>query len=289
MRRAAGPTGWWSLGAYMADRVLAKQVKPARVVTLPVWSRADEIYPLPRASNPLRESLGLGDQFVAMYSGNLGLAHRFEEFLEAARELRHRQDVVFLFVGGGPRLNEVRDQASRDQLSNVRFLDSVPREQLHALLSLADVHLISMRPEMVGIVVPSKLYGAMASARPSLFVGPEHCEPADLIREVGCGLTLREGDSEGLVQAIERLAGDPELAHQMGQVGREAFLAEHEREACCAAWSELVTDLLTSPAEHDSPLPTPREDALLRHAPSGATRVRVPGQRPSSAARTPVA
>ena len=62
-----------------------------------------------RASgNPLRESLGLDDTFVAMYSGNLGLAHSFDEFLEAARRLRDRADIVFLFVGDGPRLAEVR-------------------------------------------------------------------------------------------------------------------------------------------------------------------------------------
>ena len=78
-------------------------------------------------------------------------------------------------------------------------------------LSLADVHLISMRREMTGIVVPGKLYGVMASARPSLFVGPEHCETADTIRESDCGYTVRQGDVDGLVTALERLAADGQL------------------------------------------------------------------------------
>ena len=68
-------------------------------------------------------------------------------------------------------------------------MDYFPREQLHASLSLADVHLISMRREMTGIVVPGKLYGVMASGRPAVFVGPEHCETADTIRDSGGGLT----------------------------------------------------------------------------------------------------
>ena len=92
----------------MADRIAAKRVRPDRVATIPVWSRRDEIYPMPRAGHPLREALGLADKFVAMYSGNLGLAHSFDEFLEAARRLRDRPDIVFLFVGDGPRLAEVR-------------------------------------------------------------------------------------------------------------------------------------------------------------------------------------
>jgi glycosyltransferase involved in cell wall biosynthesis len=236
------------LGPYMADRVLAKRVRPERVATIPVWSRRDEIFPMPREGHPLRASLGLDDKFVVMYSGNLGLAHSTAEFLEAARRLRDRDDIVLLFVGDGPRMAEVRDAKSAEGLENVRFLDYFPREQLHASLSLADAHLISMRHEMTGIVVPGKLYGVMASGRPAVFVGPAHCETADTIRQAGCGLAVRLGDADGLVEALTTLAGDPETAHAMGERGRAAFLDTHERAACCAQWSTLIRDLLSAPA-----------------------------------------
>src|SRR5262249_12859359 len=77
-----------ALGPYMADRIAQKNAPPDRIVTIPVWSRRDEVYPTPRAANPFRKALGLGDAFVAMYSGNLGLAHSFDEFLESARLLK---------------------------------------------------------------------------------------------------------------------------------------------------------------------------------------------------------
>src|SRR5262249_16088450 len=96
------------LGSYMSDRIAAKSVRRERLVMVPVGSRRAEIYPLPRAGLPLREQLGLTDKFVAMYSGNLGLAHVFDEFLAAARSLRDRNDLVFLFVGDGPRMAEVK-------------------------------------------------------------------------------------------------------------------------------------------------------------------------------------
>ena len=235
------------LGPYMADRVLAKGVRPERLATIPVWSRRDEIYPLPRDGHPLRASLGLSDKFVVMYSGNLGLAHTTAEFLEAARRLRGREDVAFLFVGDGPRMSEVKSAKDAEGLENVRFLDYFPREQLHASLSLADVHLISMRREMTGIVVPGKLYGAMASGRPTVFVGPAHCESADTIRQADCGLTVDLGDADGLVEAITTLAGDLDAARAMGERGRSAFLAHHERSQCCRRWSTLIGDLLTAP------------------------------------------
>jgi glycosyltransferase involved in cell wall biosynthesis len=238
------------LGPYMMDRIAAKRVRPERLTMIPVWSRRDEIYPMPREDHPLREELGLEGKFVAMYSGNLGLAHCFGEFLEAARRLRHRDDVVFLFVGDGPRLAELQSVQSAEGLANIRFLKYFPREMLHASLTTADVHLISMREEMTGIVVPGKLYGAMASGRPTLFVGPDHCESADTIRWADCGATIRLGDVDSLVAAIEGFANDHEGALEMGRQGRSAFLDRHEKDGCCAAWAEMIGGVVTVPAPH---------------------------------------
>jgi glycosyltransferase involved in cell wall biosynthesis len=247
------------LGPYMADRIAQKHVAPERIVTISVWSRRDEIYPIPRAANPLRKALELGDKFVVMYSGNLGLAHTFEEFLAAARRLRERADIVFLFVGGGPRLQEVEAAVKLDALENVRLLDYVPRSQLHASLTMADLHLISMRPEMTGIVVPGKLYGAMAAGRPLVFVGPEHCESADTIRQAGCGFTISSGETEPLVAAIKHLADDPTLARRMGERGRSAFLASFEERLCCHKWGQLIAALARSaPARRTNPVSATR-------------------------------
>jgi glycosyltransferase involved in cell wall biosynthesis len=245
------------LGSYMADRVAAKGVRPGRIETVPVWSRKDEIYPLPRDRNGLRAELGWARKFVAMYSGNMGLAHAFDEFLEAARRLRDRKEIAFLFVGDGPRLDEVRRAQTLESLDNIRLMDYFPRERLHASLSLADVHLISMRREMSGIVVPGKLYGVMASGRPAIFIGPEHCESADTIRQADCGMNFRQGDVDGLVEALDRLAANPELAREMGERGRAFFLEEHEQEACCAQWARVIAEV----AGQRSTLPRPEQFA----------------------------
>ncbi|QEH33531.1 2-deoxystreptamine glucosyltransferase [Aquisphaera giovannonii] len=232
------------LGPYMADRVIMKGVRTDRVATIPVWSRRDEVFPVEREGNPLRRSLGLEGKVVAMYSGNLGLAHSYDEFLEAARRLRDRDDLVFLFVGGGPRSRDLKAAVGREGLANVHFLDYVPRDQLGHSLSMADIHLISMRPEMTGIVVPGKLYGVMAAGRPALFVGPAHCETADTIRRSGCGFTVPQGDADGVVNALTAVAADPELAARMGRKGRISFLASYERDLCCDQWLDVIRGLL---------------------------------------------
>jgi glycosyltransferase involved in cell wall biosynthesis len=267
-----------ALGPYMADRIRAKGVPEDRIGVIPVWSRADEIQTATSRDNPLRETLGQGRRFVAMYSGNMGLAHTFDAFLAAARATAHLDQITWLFVGGGPRRAEVEAAIATGDVPNLRLIDSVPRESLSNLLTLADVHLISMRPEMVGIVVPSKLYGAMASGRPALFVGPRHCEAADLVRESGCGIALRENDAEGVAAAVELMAADPEEARRLGLAGRAAFLAGYEREACCAEWVQLV-QVLTEPtrtATLAANPPTIRSQPIA--VPAGAGRVRLPSR-----------
>ncbi|MBX6311819.1 MAG: glycosyltransferase family 4 protein [Isosphaeraceae bacterium] len=243
------------LGPYMADRIAVKGVRPNRLTTIPVWSRRDEIYPLPREGHPLRRSLGLEDQFVAMYSGRLGLPHSADEILEAARRFQGRPEVVFLIVGDGPLMGRVRAAKRAEGLDNLRLLDYFPREQLYASLSLADCHLITMRREMTGVMVPSKVYGAMASGRPAIFVGPEHCEAADAIRQADCGLLVRPGDADGLVAALDYLIAHPEQARQMGERGRAAFLEAYEREGCCRQWGQLFAELVGEPGPAIVPVP----------------------------------
>jgi glycosyltransferase involved in cell wall biosynthesis len=255
------------LGPYMADRIALKHVAPDRIATIPVWSRRDEVYPIPRALSSLRKSLGLGDAFVAMYSGNMGLAHSFDEFLEAARRLRHDPGIVFIFAGGGPRRAEVTDALEREGLTNIRLLDYVPRSQLHASLSLADVHLISMRPEMTGIVVPGKLYGAMAAGRPTIFVGPAHCEAADTIRSAGCGIAVAPGDADALVGALELLAGDSSLRRRMGERARLTFLGHYEQKLCCRRWSDLFDELAAPPLAKSRSIAPPEHFGTTRKPP----------------------
>ena len=155
-------------------------------------------------------------------------------------------------------------------MTNVWLLDYVPRHELHRSLSVADVHLISMRREMTGIVVPGKLYGIMAAGRPALFVGPSHCETADTIRRAGCGFTVAPGDAQGVVSALTTLAADLNLARQMGQKGRLNFLATHERNLCCYQWLELIRTTVSRPSTVGVATPVPALRGVM--APAGSLR-----------------
>jgi glycosyltransferase involved in cell wall biosynthesis len=174
-------------------------------------------------------------QFVVGYSGNLGRAHEFETMLAAAKAL---PNVRFDVAGGGAQLQHVRAAAP----SNVTFRDYAPREQLGESLAAADVHLVSLRPEVEGLIVPSKFYGILAVARPVIFIGAPDGELARLVRETGCGFAVEPGDSAGLVAAIEELAQDRAHAVELGRRGRALYDARFAPEIAFANWERILTD-----------------------------------------------
>jgi hypothetical protein len=102
------------------------------------------------------------------------VAHDTETFFEGYR-LHHHQGsgsvVLWLNATGSgaddldARLREARLPFHRQML--------VPLEQLANLLVSADAHLITLKPQFVGYVLPSKVYGCIASGKPVLFIGPE--------------------------------------------------------------------------------------------------------------------
>jgi glycosyltransferase involved in cell wall biosynthesis len=238
------------LGRHMKRRLTEQGVERERMHTIPVWNKKDEVYPVPPDDNPLLSELGLEDKFVVMYSGNAGLVHRFNEVLGAMRRLNDHPDVHFLFVGGGPRREEIIDFAETHGVDNFQYLDYFPREDLHRSLSLADVHLLTLRQQAAGVAVPGKLYGIMAAGRPVMMVGPRASEPAETITGEDIGRVVDPADfanseagAEHLAGALRALCNGEEDGAAMGRRGREAFLETYEQEVACDQWADLINQL----------------------------------------------
>ena len=265
------------LGAYMRDRVLRKGVSTSRSHTVSIWGGRLELPPT-NGANPLTRRLQLENRFVAMYSGNAGIVHDFGAIFEAMRLLRDDPRIFFLFVGDGPRRREVEAFARRERVHNFAYRDYFPRDSLRYSLSIADVHLISLRSQFVGISVPSKLYGAMASARPILFVGPERCETADAIRDVRCGVVVdptEAGDAAAGRKIAEVLQGWADVRsarEELGARARCAYLERYDHRLSCSAFESIVRSTWGAPSrlEQDAACIEVRANSLL--APRSPTR-----------------
>lgn len=126
------------------------------------------------------------------------------------------------------------------RISNVIFKPYQPRSRLGPLIRMGDVHLVLMMPGYEGIILPSKLYGILASARPAIFVGPTGSEVARVIREERCGFVVPNGDDARLVEVIESLRRDRSERLALGTRGRMALERKYSKQLACAAWHEVL-------------------------------------------------
>lgn len=225
----------------MRQTLLNRGVEAARVVVQPNWAPQElDAMPDAAAVAAQRRAWGVEGKFVVAYSGNLGRVHEFGTILEAAARLRERPDLAFVFVGRGPRFDEVAGTVRRQHLANVRLLPPVPRAQLAASLAAADAHLVTLRPEYAGLVHPSKLAGALAAGRPVLLVSPPASSLARLLAHHECGACIPPGDGAALAARIAAWQGDPALTQALGRNARAAYAGHFAFSAALHRWQTLL-------------------------------------------------
>jgi colanic acid biosynthesis glycosyl transferase WcaI len=168
------------------------------VLEIPVWSRLAATPEAEASARELRRARGWADdETVCMYSGNMGRAHRIDEFAELAA--RAIPKTHFVFCGVGPSKEKWQNVCG----DSVEWLAPVGDDELIAHLLSADVHLISQQPEWGGVVVPSKYQATCALGRPVLFAGHADSAVAGWVRQFDNGWVLAPGDRA----AIETIAG----------------------------------------------------------------------------------
>jgi len=225
----------------MAQRLRAQGAPAAALRTIPNWADGRLIRPIPHANNPFRHEHQLEGRFVAMYSGNLGQGHDFTTMMAAARLVASvSPEITFVFVGDGARRFEAERLAAG--LANVRFLPYQNKCNLASSLSAADVHLVSLREGLEGLLVPSKLYGALASGRPVFYVGPRSCEVAETIRNHDLGWEGRNGDADGLARVLTLLSAGGDRWGEICQNPRRTFEEKYSRRVCVGKWIEILEE-----------------------------------------------
>jgi glycosyltransferase involved in cell wall biosynthesis len=232
------------VGRRMADNVRARGVSSDHIHVIPNWCDDEHIRPLGFHDNPLLREWDLKDRFVIGYSGNLGKAHEIETILSAANRLRNQERMLFLMIGGGSRVDELVQRVKQLQLERLfRFIPYQERARLKFSLSLSHVHWLSLRPELEGLIVPSKFYGIAAAGRPIVAITAADGEIANLVRKHDCGTVIAPGDGEALAGALAKLAGDADYRTALGQRARQMLDENFTQRRAFQQWRDLLESI----------------------------------------------
>lgn len=231
-----------ALGDLMAERVAARGIERVRVIHN--WCSGEQVKPLAESENPLRREWGLAGKFVVGYSGNMGRAHDLLGLLDVAEKLVAREDIVFLFIGAGSQREGLEAETRRRGLANVVFQPYQPREMLGLSLTVPDCHVVSLKPELEGLIVPSKFYSSLAAGRPVLYLGSPQGEIGKRLRgDAPIGVQASVDDPAATAQAILQLSERGPHSESMGRNARQLFEREFDQRIGLAHWSSLIASL----------------------------------------------
>lgn len=252
------------IGRCMARHLIYGGMDARRVAVIPNWPDFEltgngRSHPFPSSSVspfPLKDGVArpyealfrdTGQKFRILYAGNLGRAHPVRTILDAATLLASTNpEIEFVFVGEGRQFERLAQERARRGLENIRFLPRQPAERLKDLMESGDVHLISMREESAGLMVPCKLYSALAVGRPCILIGPDRSETARVIEDFATGQVIPQGQAERLAETIRTYRTDGAAwfaAHEGAAKAGKVFLPDES----IRAWIERARDVVGIP------------------------------------------
>ena len=231
-----------AIGETMRTRLEQKGAPADRLRVISNWIDTKRLEPRGK-ENPWAHHAQLDGKFVVMHSGNIGHAQDLDSLVRAATFLRDLDDLRIMIIGMGARHAELVALRELHELEHVRFLYYQTREDLPDSLSAADVHVVGLASGLAGYVVPSRLYGILAVAKPVIVAADEESETAQVVRRVGCGIVVPPGRPELLARAIrDAHDGKYDLA-EMGSRGREWVEREADRSVAVRRYRDLLLEL----------------------------------------------
>ncbi len=234
-----------AIGDTMRRRLEAKGAPPERVHVIPNWVDTSRLVPRDKANEWALRG-GLDKKFVVMHSGNVGHAQDLDSLVRAATFLRDLDDLAIFIVGTGARHAELVALAERLEVDQVQFLYYQPRDVLAQSLSAADVHVVGLARGLAGYVVPSRLYGILAVARPVIVAADPESETAEVVERIGCGIVVPPGRPELLARAIRDTHDGKYDLEAMGARGREWVEQEADRSVAMRRYRDLLLGLAPS-------------------------------------------
>jgi colanic acid biosynthesis glycosyl transferase WcaI len=226
------------------QNLLSKGVPDHKMNIISNWVDVNFIRPMDKYDNNFRRANGLGEKFVALYSGNIARTQGIRTVIRAAAKLQHIKDIVFVIVGEESQLEELDHYRQELGLHNVLLRPFAPRRELPEMLAAADVGLIVQKSNVVGFNLPSKTQVLLASGRPILGAVPLDGTAAHAIKASGGGLVVEPEAPAALAEAIQHLYENPELATKLGQRGRQHALSEYSFEQAINRYEKLFRELI---------------------------------------------
>lgn len=240
------------VGQCIAKRLTDTGVTAGKISMIANWADLEVVAPSSKGNFDY-ESMDVGGRarkpeemfrddspkFRVLYAGNIGRAHPMRSVIEAASLLAKHTEIEFMFVGDKHVHSILARERGKRVLENIKFMPYQPIERLHDVMESGDVHLVTMRTDTQGMLVPCKFYSGLTVGRPTVFVGPEDCEVGHVITNYNAGKVVPVGDAQALADAIMSYRNDGDAWFQAQEGALRAAQAYHPNQSL-HKWLDLL-------------------------------------------------
>lgn len=227
-----------ALSPGMQDGVV-KYIPKEKTSMIPNMAKMDEFWPRGK-NDQLMEKLGLKkDSFKIIHFGSLGLANGAQTIIESAKLLSNREDIEFLFVGGGSTEKALVDEVEKNNLKNVKFLGKFPMTDVSEIVNFSDVSMISFLDiPILYTNSPNKLFDSLSAGKPIIVNSAGWTK--DIAEKYHCGYYVNPNRPEELVQKVLYLKDNPELVKEMGQNARKLAETVYDKSILSKKFVEVI-------------------------------------------------
>ncbi len=231
-----------TLGKHMAMRLVASNnLSLEKISVIPPWVDTEFIKPLTYENNPLAKKFNPEGKHVVLYSGNMGISHDIDTMLKAAKLLRGRNDILFLFIGGGDKYQTVVDYQKSNQLDNITVYPYQAESDLPYTMTLASISLVALDGGAQELMIPSKVFYYMAAGSVVIGICSGESELNDIINTCDCGVCMEPGDPQNLADKIEKLLQNPKELEVHRYNSRKLVIDTYGREIGIKRFISLFT------------------------------------------------
>ncbi|MBI4369995.1 MAG: glycosyltransferase family 4 protein [Elusimicrobia bacterium] len=225
-----------------ADYIIGHGIEAHRVRVMNNWVDTEHVRPL-GVELSFRQKWGLEEKFVALFAGVMGYAQDLDVILDAAKEIKDLSCVRFLLVGDGVEKNRLAGRVRGEGIGNVMLKPLMGNEEYPKLLAGVDIGLVTLRATMKTPVVPSKIFGYWAAAKPVVASLNRESDANEIIGRSGAGFVLPAGNAVELADKIRYLAGHPDAVERMGLQGRRYVEDHFSKKVCLNLYSKFFDEI----------------------------------------------
>lgn len=183
-----------SISTAMTDLIRQKGIKDEKVYLWPNWISVAEANGQGKQHAFRQKFPQYQDKIIVGYAGNVGIKQGLSVLIDLCKRFENQPDLVFLIIGQGGDIDNLKRYAQQQQVKNLDFIDFLSQEDYYHFLTDADIVFLSQKKDSGDVYFPSKLLGIMAKEKLIMVSADRESEIYKVVSSNKVGLSADFGD-----------------------------------------------------------------------------------------------